>query len=105
VRAPALYGAFAEAAFDDDVWNEAVKTPVRYLAQQGRAAPEGVRVVLTEHQHRRPWPELEMELQLVVVRCFWLWGAADPDEEPQPPTHFCIEVPAFLLELIRRLKK
>jgi hypothetical protein len=34
-----------------------------------------------------------------------VWRAADPDEDPQPPTHFCIEVPAFLLQLIRGLKE
>jgi hypothetical protein len=105
VRAPALYGAFAEAAFDDDVWNDAVKAPLRYLRSKGVRLPKGIRVVLTEHRHRHPWPDRETELQLVVVRCFWLWGAADPDDEPQPPTHFCIEVPVFLLDFIRGLKK
>jgi HEAT repeats len=105
VRAPQLYTAFAEAAFDDDVWNDAVKAPVKYLRGKGLRLPRGFRVVLTEHRHRHPWPDRETELQLVVVRCFWLWGAADPDEEPQPPTHFCIEVPVFLLDFIRGLRK
>jgi hypothetical protein len=105
VRAPALYTAFAEAAFDDDVWNDAAKAPVKYLRSKGVRVPKGFRVVLTEHRHRHPWPDRETELQLVVVRCFWLWGAADPDEEPQPPTHFCIEVPVFLLDFIRGLRR
>lgn len=105
VRAPQLYGAFAEAAFDDELWNGAVKAPARYLRSKGVRLPKGVRVVLTEHRHRHPWPDREAELQLVVVRCFWIWGSADPDEEPQPPTHFCIEVPVFLLDFIRGLKK
>ena len=66
VRAPALYGAFAEAAFDDEIWNAAVKAPARYLRSKGVRLPKGVRVVLTEHRHRHPWPDRETELQLVV---------------------------------------
>lgn len=103
VTAPALYGAFAEAAFDDEVWQGAVAAPARYLRSKGVRLPKGVQVVLTEHRQRQPWPDREAELQLVVVRCFWVWGSADPDEEPQPPTHFCIEVPVFLLDFIRGL--
>jgi hypothetical protein len=104
VKIPQLYVAFAEAAFDDEVWTGATAAPARYLRSKGVRLPKGVKVVLTEHRQRRPWPDREAALELVVVRCFWVWGKADPDEDPQPPTHFCIEIPVFLLDFIRRGK-
>lgn len=102
VKATQLYVAFAEAALNDDIWETAKANPARYLRASGLRLPKGIEVVFAEHRKRRPWPAPEPQLELVVVRCFWISGRADPDEDPQPPTRFCLEIPVFLLDFIRR---
>jgi hypothetical protein len=103
VTAPELLTAFGEAALRDDVWDKAQADPAAYLEGRGLRLPEGLEVAFTEDRLRRPWPRPEPDLQMVVIRCFWVWGKEDPDDEkPKPPTRFCLQIPAFLLDYIRQ---
>ena len=94
-------GAFADAALRDDTWERAVSDPTGFFSERGIEIPKGVDIDFIEHRAKKPWPRPEPDLQLVKVRCWWVWGKVDPDEDPVPPFHFGLEVPAFLLDYVK----
>jgi hypothetical protein len=100
LNSSALQG-FADAALREDTWERAREDPVGYFRERGINVPPQIEMAFIEHQSLKPWPRPEPDLQLVKVRCWWVWGKVDPDEDPVPPFHFCLEVPAFLIEYLR----
>jgi hypothetical protein len=96
----AAISAFKTAALSDDVWERAKADPAEYFSSQGVEIPPDLEISFSDHHSRRPWPPLEPDLQLVVVRCWWVWGKVDPDDDPVPPFHFCLEVPESLLRYV-----
>jgi hypothetical protein len=50
----------------------------------------------------KSWPPTIPELQMVTVRCWWVGGKVDKDEEPAKPFLFCLEVPTILLQYVTR---
>ena len=92
--------AFKAAALSDDLWERAKADPTEYFGSRGVDIPPELGIGFSDHYSRKPWPPLEPDLQLVAVRCWWVWGKVDPDEDPVPPFHFCLEVPEFLLRYV-----
>lgn len=94
--------AFKEAAFNDDLWREAEADPRSYFGSVGIDIPDILEMILQSHESLKPWPPTIPELQMVTLRCWWVWGKVDNDEEPVKPFRFCLEVPSILLQYLRR---
>src|SRR5688500_13992134 len=96
----AAFAAFKADALNEVVWSRAKADPAGYFRSRRVHIPESIEISFTDYKSLQPWPDLEPELQMVVVRCWWVWGRADSDSDPVPPFHFCLEVPAFLLQYV-----
>jgi len=94
--------AFKQAAFNDDLWQQAQADPRGYFGGVGVTIPDVLDIAITGHQALKPWPPTAPELQMVTIRCFWVWGKRDPDEGPVKPVQFYLEVPSILLPFVRR---
>jgi hypothetical protein len=94
--------AFKSAALNNDLWQQAQANPRGYFASAGIDIPDVLNMSLQSHQTLKPWPPTIPELQMVTMRCWWVWGRVDEDEEPVKPFLFCLEAPAILLDYIRR---
>jgi hypothetical protein len=94
------FQGFVGAATDDREWERATDDPAAYLEARGIDLSQ-VDVRFTEHDLSRPWPRPGTDIELVKVRCWWVWGKVDPDEDAVPPFRFCLEVPAALLPYLR----
>ena len=99
--------AFMAAALNDRAWPEAKADPIAYFNRAGVAVPPDLEVTFTGQEFEQPWPPLnDPALQTVVVRCWWVWGKVDKDDnEPVRPFRFCLEVPTSLLAYIRGFQR